>query len=188
MGPKNPCIQSGDNCFCFASSQVKGKHWSWKLVIIFKFKRKTGKMHFSLAKRTQCRCWALTATTSSSKLRRFWLNLHLKVWSMSTMLMSTYLTEIPCFTFQDELVKEIGVWTSGTFIRAIGTFAWASNLERFSFANWMYGSPMMSTFECVRMAPSASFQWQDIGCEQRLPYVCESTGNSTWFPIVQFSL
>ena len=72
------------------------------------------------------------------------------------------------------IVKTIGLWTSGTYLESLNVFLWtAPSFQLFSFANWMYGEPNQSTLACVRIIPSMASVWADVDCKQWLPFVCE---------------
>lgn len=71
-------------------------------------------------------------------------------------------------------MDKIGIWTSGTFARAMNSFIWSGYMTLFSFANWVYGAPYVSSSDCVRVIPSKAYQWADLDCGQWLPSVCES--------------
>lgn len=68
----------------------------------------------------------------------------------------------------------IGVWTSGTFIPAMGVFYWAASSAYLTFANWLQGEPNgVDSDLCVRLVPS-DWSWAALPCGQWLQFICES--------------
>ena len=75
----------------------------------------------------------------------------------------------------DPVALQIGVWISGTYVPALGSFFWASSVQYFSYANWMSGEPnnVGDTAQCVRIVPTSTGSWASVPCDQWLPFICE---------------
>lgn len=79
------------------------------------------------------------------------------------------------------IALQIGVWTSGAFFKQARKFLWLSADYHsplvFHFEKWLANQPnveqILPVDACVRMIPSLQSSWDDIGCDQLLPFVCE---------------
>ena len=80
----------------------------------------------------------------------------------------------------DNLFTNIGLWTSGIYSGVDSIFLWGSDslLPNFFFTNWAKGDPNAMSLplgDCVRLVPTLNYEWDDIGCEQALPFICRDT-------------
>ena len=81
----------------------------------------------------------------------------------------------------DNIVTQVGVWTSGAYFPQLGQFFWSSQCQReeaivFPITNWQLGEPnnqQSANFDCVRIIPTLASVWADLDCNQYLPFICE---------------
>lgn len=79
-------------------------------------------------------------------------------------------------------MNQVGVWTSGTYLKSQGVFVWAATPTsgaNFNFAKWQSGSPKNTQIanDCVRLIVNdgnSVCDLADLDCGQYLPFICQS--------------